>query len=154
MARFADGPETNYLTDHYRNYPVVLVRLCKIRIDQLRDLLGSRRLPWIAASVLAAVALGLGIVAYRATKLAEDSKTQARLTIPLPPGQEIISYPAITRDGRTIAYATQQGTSETQLYLHDLNAFEASPVPGSNGARQPFFAPDGQWVAFFARGFI
>lgn len=113
-----------------------------------------RRLPWIAASVLAAVALGLGIAAYRATKLAEDSKTQARLTIPLPPGQEIISYPAITRDGRTIAYATQQGTSETQLYLRDLNAFEARPVPGSNGARQPFFSPDGKWVAFFARGFI
>src|SRR5664279_5565382 len=88
-----------------------------------------RRLPWIAAaSVLAVVALGLGIAAYRATKLSEDSKTQARLTIPLPPGQEIISYPAITRDGRTIAYATQQGTSETQLYLRDLNAFEARPV--------------------------
>jgi serine/threonine protein kinase len=114
-----------------------------------------RRLPWIAAaSVLAAVALALGIAAYRATKLAEDSKTQARLTIPLPPGQEIISYPAITRDGRTIAYATQQGTSETQLYLRDLNAFDARPVPGSNGARQPFFSPDGKWVAFFARGFI
>jgi hypothetical protein len=32
------------------------------------------------------------------------------------------------RDGRTIAYATQQGTSETQLYLRDLNAFEARPV--------------------------
>src|ERR1039458_1717297 len=75
-----------------------------------------RRLPWIAASVLAVVALGLGIAAYRATQLADAQKTQARLTIPLPPGQEIISYPAITRDGRTIAYATQQGTSETQLY--------------------------------------
>jgi predicted Ser/Thr protein kinase len=114
----------------------------------------ARRLPWIAASVLAAVALGLGIAAYRATKLAENSNTQARLTIPLPPGQEIISAPAITRDGRTIAYATQQGTSETQLYLRDLNAFEARPVPGSSGARQPFFSPDGKWVAFFARGFM
>jgi serine/threonine protein kinase len=104
----------------------------------------ARRLPWIAAaSVLAAVALALGVAAYRATKLAEDSKTQARLTIPLPPGQEIISDPAITGDGRTIAYATQQGTSETQLYLRDLNAFEARPVPGSNGARQPYFRPTG-----------
>src|ERR1019366_1302713 len=55
---------------------------------------------------------------------------------------------------RTIAYATQQGTSETQLYLRDLNAFEARPVPSSNGARQPFFSPDGKWVAFFARGFM
>ena len=37
----AEGPETYYLTDHYVNYPVVLVRLSQIRIDQLRDLLGS-----------------------------------------------------------------------------------------------------------------
>ena len=37
----AEGPETYYLTDHYRSYPVVLVRLSQVRIDQLRDLLGS-----------------------------------------------------------------------------------------------------------------
>jgi hypothetical protein len=37
----ADDPKTYYLTDHYVDYPVVLVRLSRIRIDQLRDLLGS-----------------------------------------------------------------------------------------------------------------
>jgi len=37
----AEGPETYYLTDHYVNYPVVLVRLSQIRIGQMRDLLGS-----------------------------------------------------------------------------------------------------------------
>ncbi len=37
----AEGPETYYLTDHYRNHPVVLVRLSRIRVDHLRDLLGA-----------------------------------------------------------------------------------------------------------------
>jgi hypothetical protein len=37
----AEAPETYYLTDHYRNYPVVLVRLSQIRIDELRDLLSA-----------------------------------------------------------------------------------------------------------------
>jgi hypothetical protein len=37
----ADAPETYYLTDHYRKYPAVLVRLSRIRIDELRDLLGA-----------------------------------------------------------------------------------------------------------------
>jgi hypothetical protein len=37
----AEAPEMYYLTDHYRNYPVVLVRLSQIRVDQLRDLLGA-----------------------------------------------------------------------------------------------------------------
>ncbi len=34
-----EAPDTFYVTDHYVNYPVVLVRLSKIRADQLRDLL-------------------------------------------------------------------------------------------------------------------
>jgi hypothetical protein len=37
----AEEPETYYITDHYVNYPVVLVRLAQIRTEHLRDLLGS-----------------------------------------------------------------------------------------------------------------
>jgi hypothetical protein len=37
----AEAPETYYVTDHYRNHPTVLVRLSRIPIDQLRDLLGA-----------------------------------------------------------------------------------------------------------------
>lgn len=37
----AEAPETYYLTDHYRNYAAVLVRLSRIRIDELRDLLSA-----------------------------------------------------------------------------------------------------------------
>jgi len=37
----AEAPGTYYVTDHYVDYPVVLVRLSQIRIEQLRDLLGS-----------------------------------------------------------------------------------------------------------------
>jgi hypothetical protein len=37
----ADAPETYYLTDHYTDYPIVLVRLSRIRGSELRDLLGA-----------------------------------------------------------------------------------------------------------------
>jgi len=40
-ALLAEAPETYYVTDHYVNYPIVLVRLSQIRIDQMRDLLSS-----------------------------------------------------------------------------------------------------------------
>jgi hypothetical protein len=36
----AAAPDVYYLTDHYVNYPVVLVRLSRIHSDALRDLLG------------------------------------------------------------------------------------------------------------------
>jgi hypothetical protein len=35
----AADPETYYITDHYRNYPWVLVRLSRVHPDALRDLL-------------------------------------------------------------------------------------------------------------------
>lgn len=34
-----DAPETYYITDYYRRYPLVLVRLSRIERDALRDLL-------------------------------------------------------------------------------------------------------------------
>ena len=36
----AEAPETYYVTDHYRDYPTVLVRLSRTGTDELRDLLG------------------------------------------------------------------------------------------------------------------
>jgi len=36
-----DAPDTYYLTDYYRKYPVVLVRLSHINEDALRDLLST-----------------------------------------------------------------------------------------------------------------
>ena len=34
-----DAPETYYVTDYYRTYPIVLVRLAQVNRDALRDLL-------------------------------------------------------------------------------------------------------------------
>ena len=109
------------------------------------------RLAWTIAALLA-VAAAASLVFALWSRLTAVPKTATRLTIQFPPGQEIVSYPAITRDGRTVAYVTQQGAEDSQLYLRDLNSFEARAVAGASGARQPFFSPDGIWVAFFAHG--
>ena len=101
-----------------------------------------------AAALLAIVAGALAFLALRQ----ESGTTLARLSISLPPGQEITSSPAISDDGRIIAYAAQSGTDEPRLYLRRLDSFEARAVAGSSGAQQPFFSPDGKWVAFFAQG--
>ena len=37
----AAEPETYYITDHYINYPCVLVRMARIHPDALRDLLAA-----------------------------------------------------------------------------------------------------------------
>jgi eukaryotic-like serine/threonine-protein kinase len=107
-------------------------------------------LVWALALITAIMAASLVVGLWNWP--AAVQKTAARLTISLPPGQEITDYPAISRDGRTVAYITQQGTDAPQLYLRDLNSFEPRAVAGSSGAQKPFFSPDGKWVAFFAQG--
>ena len=108
--------------------------------------------------VWASAAIAVGSLAVAAVAVwnrpAAVQQRSTRLTIPLPPGTEITSYPAITSDGRTVAYVAQQGTEDSQLYLRDLNSFEVRALAGSNGARQPFFSPDDKWVAFFAQGHL
>ena len=42
-ALLEEEAETYYLTDHYVNHPAVLVRLSRIQVDELRDLLGAAR---------------------------------------------------------------------------------------------------------------
>jgi hypothetical protein len=36
----AENPDVYYITDHYQDYPAVLVRLPRVKPDILRDLLG------------------------------------------------------------------------------------------------------------------
>jgi eukaryotic-like serine/threonine-protein kinase len=84
------------------------------------------------------------------------SAAVSRIAIMLPPDQllaglEIGSALALSPDGTHLVYAARQGGLQ-QLYLRPLAELEAKPIPGTEGAVQPFFSPDGQWVGFFADG--
>lgn len=78
-------------------------------------------------------------------------------SIALAPGQSLASQPftslAVSPDGRLIAFAAGDGDRH-QLYLRRLDDFEPIPVPGSEGGTSPFFSPDGQWLGFFANGYL
>src|SRR5207249_4202020 len=40
----------------------------------------------------------------------------------------------------------------SRLYVRRLDQLQARPLSGSDDASNPFFSPDGQWIAFFAGG--
>lgn len=57
---------------------------------------------------------------------------------------------AISPDGSTLVYVTKSG-SETQLISRRLDELDAHIIPGTEGAWNPFFSPDGQWLGFQER---
>jgi Tol biopolymer transport system component len=92
--------------------------------------------------------VGALLYAYRATRPAEpkplvrlDVDLGADVSLPTPNnvGSEVIISP----DGTRLAYAS--GTP-TKLYTRRLDQPKATELPGTQGASQPFFSPDGQWV--------
>ena len=58
---------------------------------------------------------------------------------------------ALSPDGTQLAYVARQNGNQ-QLYLRAMDSQDAKPIPGTEGAVNPFFSPDGQWVGFFAGG--
>jgi eukaryotic-like serine/threonine-protein kinase len=58
---------------------------------------------------------------------------------------------AWTPDGGALVFAGRQGGVQ-QLYVRSLDAADASPLAGTEGAQAPAVSADGQWVAFWATG--
>jgi predicted Ser/Thr protein kinase len=105
------------------------------------------------ASLVAAAATGIAVWNLKPAPT-EPPKTVSRFTITLPLGQQLAglnSGPAVAMspDGTHLVYVARQGGVQ-RLYLRAMDSFESNPIPGTEGAIEPFFSPDGQWVGFFA----
>src|SRR6202521_6141154 len=77
----------------------------------------------------------------------------SRTVITLPPGQKLAGMDngpavALSPDGTRLAYVGREGSTQ-QLYLRAMDSLESTPIPGTEGAINPFFSPDGQWLGFF-----
>jgi serine/threonine protein kinase/Tol biopolymer transport system component len=70
------------------------------------------------------------------------------LTAPLVGGASTV---AIAPDGKYFAYLALS-SGNPKLFLRPIDRFAAEPMAGTDGASDPFFSPDGQWIAFFANG--
>ena len=60
---------------------------------------------------------------------------------------------ALSPDGRRLAFVARQGDRQ-RLYVRALDEDEARPLPGTEGADNPFFSPDGQALGFWSGGAI
>jgi Tol biopolymer transport system component len=106
----------------------------------------------MAMAACAGVVLG-GLAVWGLLRPAPPtSPPVTRFTITLPEGQRLggPAHPlAISPDGTTLAYVAESD-GQRQLYVRGLSELEARPLAGTEGASNPFFSTDGQWVGFYA----
>ena len=81
-----------------------------------------------------------------------------RTTLTLPSDQRLVRTAraaplALSPDGTRLVYASDD-SGAARLYLRQLDQFDVTALPGTEGAEHPFFSPDGEWVGFFADGLL
>jgi Tol biopolymer transport system component len=103
------------------------------------------RMAWGLAATLALAAVGLA-VGWSLSR--GPARRLLQLSVPLDPagldGRFVVSP-----DGSRVAFVGRQEKGDTLLYVRALDATGARVFPGSERAWNPFFSPDGEWIAFF-----
>ena len=111
----------------------------------------------LALSALAIAALGLAGWQWLAARR-EPPVPAIRFSIDLPPDLHVTAREltgpsvAVTPDGTTIAFVATGRDGVRRLMVRAVDELTARPVPGTDGASQPIFSPDGRWLAFWAAG--
>ena len=109
--------------------------------------------------------LGLAGVAMGAIAVAATRSGSRRELSTVPPIRFVLNasdttrpldnYPwpaAISPDGRTVVYTVAQRGTGSMFYAQRTDQLEPRPLPGTVGAYQPYFSPDGEWLAFQQSG--
>ena len=122
-------------------------------LDSKRRL--SAGLPWMIAGLSSVASVILGALLWRATLPAE--RPMMRFSVDL--GPEAIRglaasgeyfNPVISPDGTRLVLPVRGANGSEQLAVRRLDQSPVSVLAGTEGAVDPFFSPDGQWIGFFA----
>jgi serine/threonine protein kinase/Tol biopolymer transport system component len=114
----------------------------------------SRRvIVWLSAGALGLMLLGAAWISWRAARPARPSVMQ--FTVDLGSIPELTRPQAanviVSSDGSRLVYRGR-GPDGIVLYTRPFDEQEAVALAGTEGAENPFFSPNGEWIGFFAGG--
>jgi len=105
-------------------------------------------LPWMAVAVLALTA----VLLWHPWKMEPAKQVLRFLTQVGVEGKPFLSIGASTvlsPDGTHIVSVVLDDKQIRHLYLRAMDQTQTTLIPGTEDARNPFFSPDGKWIAFF-----
>jgi serine/threonine-protein kinase len=119
---------------------------------------GVGRTTWLALGV-AIGAVGVAVAFFALLPTARPPTEHAleldvELRVSDTIGSEVGTDVVIAPDGTRIAFVTHDEQSHSRLNMRRLDDPKVSELAGTDGARAPFFSPDGRWVGFWANGAV
>ena len=116
-----------------------------------RTLWTKERLIWVGVSLfLLIAALVLGFLAY--SSRGESGAHAVRLALATPPKVTLPASIAVSPDGLLVAFTANNAEGKRELWVRSLDVDQAEVLPGTEGARSPFWAPDSRSIGYFANG--
>ncbi len=112
---------------------------------------GNRKSLWIAcgiAAAFAAAATVFGGFALRSRSPQRDARV-VQFEVRVPEGAVFGNSMALSPDGRRLAFVASDEKDVERLYVRSFDSVGARVLPGTEGARFPFWSPDGASIAFF-----
>jgi serine/threonine-protein kinase len=116
----------------------------------------SAGLPWMIAAMALVVAAISGALLWRATRPVD--RHMMRFSVDLGPEAlrgltENGSFfnPVISPDGTLLVFPSRTQDGSERLAMRRLDQSTVTILAGTEGAVDPFFSPDGQWIGFFTR---
>ncbi len=107
-------------------------------------------LPWVLCALFACVFVASAWIFPNTIE--PEARTPIQVSVELSPDRPLFlgagAQYAFSPDGSRIAYVAGL-PQERKLLLRRLDRMEPTELSGTIGAENPFFSPDGQWVAFF-----
>jgi eukaryotic-like serine/threonine-protein kinase len=101
---------------------------------------------WILPSAVAVALLAAALVVWLQPR---PGPAVVRFEINAPAGGRIPpGTPAISSDGRRLAYVATDAQGTRRIFVRDLNTTESRVLAGTENAIHQFWAPDGQSLAF------
>ncbi len=112
-------------------------------------------LPWAIAGALAIFVGVMSWVLWRPASVPINPlRLSAEIGAPVVLAVDAGAAAVVSPDGSKFVFrAYESGPNQKpRLYLRQRDQLQASPLVGTEGARNQFFSPDGEWIGFFADG--
>jgi Tol biopolymer transport system component len=115
----------------------------------------ARVVRWVPVVLAFGLAIAAGAIALRRNQA--EPAPLVQFSISPPPGTRFdwtftpnSAPPAVSPDGRSIAFGAADVSATTTLWIRRLDGLELHQLPGTEGATGPFWSPDSQKIAFFS----